>query len=150
MTSVIENLIVEYKTTKKNLEEKVQAEFSKLFTDFFAKYDDVELVRFAAFTPYFNDGEPCIYGVNDMECVLKSQEDTEDYDRDSYGYGENGCTDSSWGAGIPWPSEEMKNDFAAIAKAVRQIPDEIMEGALGEGLHIITRDGIETQEYDHD
>lgn len=43
--------------------------------------EGVEAVRWTGFTPYFCDGDPCVYGINDPYIrVIGTEKDEEDYE----------------------------------------------------------------------
>ena len=52
--------------SKKNVEQKPGEEFLPLL-DAVLKCDRVHSVRWSQYTPYFNDGDACVFGVNDFE-----------------------------------------------------------------------------------
>lgn len=136
----IDTLLEKYKTTKLELSKEVKSEFSKLFENFFAKYPEVNHIKFTAFTPYFNDGDACVFSVNDLDLYLVTPEELEE-DDEVYHYGET-YYDLEDG--------EFKKDFNEVRKEVAKIPDEIFKDAFGEGLFIVNREGVTVEEYDHD
>lgn len=89
-------------------------------------------VVITAYTPYFNDGDPCEYGICSVE-GFKS-EDFDDY-QNFYDYPDETL---SW--------EEMRDITSFIEGA-----QEIFELIFGEGLFVISADGsFHEEEYDHD
>jgi hypothetical protein len=49
-----------------------EEEFKGWFAEFFRLYPFVTQVRWVQYTPYFNDGEPCEFGVHDPELELSA------------------------------------------------------------------------------
>lgn len=49
------------------------------FKKFFESWPEVEAIRWAQYTPYFNDGEPCVFGVNNATVKLVGDEDDGEY-----------------------------------------------------------------------
>lgn len=42
--------------------------------------DGVEKIRWHQYTPYFNDGDPCVFGVSSPQVLLTGDEDEGDFD----------------------------------------------------------------------
>lgn len=59
------------KELKAFLKENGQKMILESFRDFFAKYPMVEKVSWAQYTPHFNDGEPCVFGVNEPQARVR-------------------------------------------------------------------------------
>lgn len=51
---------------KANSREAVQ----EVLAEFFASAKDVESIRWKQYTPYFNDGDPCVFGLHGVEAKL--------------------------------------------------------------------------------
>ena len=49
-----------------------EEDFKGWFTEFFALYPMVTTIRWTQFTPYFNDGEPCVFSVNEPEIEVSA------------------------------------------------------------------------------
>jgi hypothetical protein len=93
----------------------------KHFTEYFEANPEVEAVKWAQYTPYFNDGEPCEFTVHDPETKLVGDGD---YDYDYGGPGQ---------------------------KLIDEVPTEVMLAVFGDHTEIVaTRQGFEVTEYDHD
>lgn len=71
------------------MQEKSKELMKEVFRDFFEKYEEpVECIFWTAYTPYFKDGEACEFSVNEINILLKDDEDACDYegsDLDSLG-----------------------------------------------------------------
>jgi len=79
-----ENLQKQIFSLKEQMREKSKDLMQAAFASFFEKYSDVvENVFWSQYTPYFNDGESCEFGVYDIFLTLKS--DAEDEDDDGEG-----------------------------------------------------------------
>ena len=63
------------------LEEKVNKESKKLITkgfkDLFKKYPDLKSFSWTQYTPYFNDGDECIFGANTEYLSINASEEEE-------------------------------------------------------------------------
>lgn len=70
---------------KAEIQEKSRELMKEAFREFFEKYDDVvDHIFWTQYAPYFNDGEECIFSVNDIWCVLKKDIENPDEDYDEY------------------------------------------------------------------
>lgn len=153
---------------KAKLIEELRPSFKSIFESFFDKYKDVTGVRWKQYTPYFNDGEPCEFSVHSLEYLRNDAKDDDgDYEDgwmlaasswlfenphdDKDGYKARRRKELS----EPWGSEEkyveFNNDFNELDDAIQNIPEDVMQDLFGDHAEIIvTRDGIEVEEYSHD
>lgn len=135
----------------------------------------VAAVRWRQYTPYFNDGDPCEFGVGEFylrpgdplaaEGVDPERDDDEDvYDDDSddeesgsYGDGFQDVSDltRTWDPIKNWFVDlAVPHPGAAPLQALNDVSDHF-ENALREGFgdHAIitaTRDGFQVEEYSHE
>lgn len=66
---------------KSEMQEKSKVLMKEAFRDFFEKYEDVvENIFWTQYTPWFNDGETCEFGVNEVCLTIKGDEDVYDYE----------------------------------------------------------------------
>jgi hypothetical protein len=157
--SNLETFITAYNEAKKTMEKAVKRDFATLFTNFFDKYPQADKIMFTAYAPYFNDGEPCVFNAHldyaqlffTQECYPETEnmdeDEFDDYVREMFS-NEEGAMIYSQAAG--WPSAEMKNDFGDLVDLLQTIPEEALETSFGEGLYIVTRNGVYIDEYSHD
>jgi hypothetical protein len=97
------------------------------FIEFFEKRPDVFAVRWTQYTPHFNDGEPCVFGLHGIY-VFPTQEASEDK--------ENEYNFDCWG-------EEPETSLNKI--------EEILESVFGDHAEVtVTREKITSEEYEHD
>lgn len=52
-----------------------EAALKASFVEFFAAYPEVEAIKWQQYTPYFNDGEACYFGVCEPEIKLTTKSD---------------------------------------------------------------------------
>lgn len=97
---------------------------------FFDKITDLEGISVNGYTPYFNDGEPCEFSINEPQYKLK---DMDEYD---------------W----LWSSDEAFNKaITEVFDTVFCYPDALFQLAFDDHFEvIITRDNAVVEEYDHD
>lgn len=136
---------------EEKLENEGEAAVKELFKEFFEANPRVESVKWTQYTPYFNDGDTCTFGVNEMYLGLNAgpgedDEDAEEQDDDDY---EDDDGMSAWSLSRS-ENPEMKALGEAL-KGLHVIPDDVMESVFGDHVRIIaTRNGFDVEEYSHD
>lgn len=69
---------------RSQMQEKSKELMKEAFREFFEKYEEpVECIFWAQYTPYFNDGDACEFRVNEINILLKDDEDACDYEGSS-------------------------------------------------------------------
>ncbi|MGW4528849.1 hypothetical protein [Amycolatopsis sp. NPDC004378] len=115
--------------------------------------ETVEAVRWSQFTPYFMDGEPCIFGVQQVEVKLAGD--------DTAGYGEDGYISAGEmveyrrsGSGY---SGTVRPQYEHLYQALRTLDDELdhfedfLHASFGDHAQVTaTRDGFHIEDFDHD
>lgn len=134
--SILKSLTKKLETLKKELQKEGKEAFSLATADLFLNHPPLKSFGWKQYTPYFNDGDPCVFRV----CSDPDINGVDGYDL----YEDEqvpGYTDY----------ESMDSVRDDIDQLINALPDEIMETIFGEGRVTIHRDGtIETEEYDHD
>lgn len=115
-------------TAKKIFEGEIKKEFRKCADEIFREFPDITSFSWRQYTPHFNDGDRCEFGVYADEPNING----EDY----YDY-------------------VNENDDAdilqtMISSLVYAIPYDTLDSMFGEGEIVVTRTSIETEDYDHD
>jgi hypothetical protein len=149
MSLLIKTLVAEYNKTKKEFMEKARNALRGAFNEFFDANPEIGQVVWTQYTPYFNDGDECVFSVHDMFFNFVTfdgePEDYEDDDADCYGasfYSYKGETD---------PISEQRAAFKNFTHAIRGLPDEIFKDSFGDHVKVIAnRDGFNIQEYEHE
>jgi hypothetical protein len=142
--------INEYMRRKEELEKFAQENGRKVLLDgfraFFAANPLVGAVHWAQYTPHFNDGDPCTFGVGELmlKPIEDDEEQNEDDDEDDEDY-YNGCT-PSWKA-----TGALKEAYEGLRELTR-LPNEIFETAFGDHVKVtVHRDEtVEVDDYEHD
>lgn len=152
MSSSINDLVIEYNKTKKEFTEKAQNAMRIAFGEFFAANPDIDQIAWTQYTPHFNDGDECIFGVNDMFFTLT----TDNTDLADLSYEDE--DDSCYGASF-WSADkkevdliaEQRQAFAQFKKEINTLPDEIFKNSFGDHVKVIaTKNGFDVEEYEHD
>jgi len=157
-------IMTDYAKKNEELQKQIQElqeqmrENSKLLLEdqakqFFEKYDWLESYAWTQYAPYFNDGDPCYFSVNNW---------AEDIKINGYGYYDitEGDLDVPEWIDEDWNlTEEGKiiverNLEAAkeIAKFLETLDDGFLECTFGsDSIVTVTKNGIESEHYgDHD
>lgn len=138
------------KKQKEELTAALRKDFAPLFSDLFSKSKIVKSFGWNQYTPYFNDGEECVFGVNADYIYINGryEEDfngEDDFFNETHGWGQNKV-------GNPFYIKEEAEVFQQIKEILKSIPDEFYRNLFGDHVTVTVKsDGtIETEEYDHD
>lgn len=63
----LDRLIKVVEDAKREIQEKGASALKELFSEFFKAHPEARSIVWTQYTPYFNDGEPCVFGVGDLE-----------------------------------------------------------------------------------
>jgi hypothetical protein len=148
----LESLVNEYAELRKNFSEKMQNEFKKEIAVLFKNIPDLQTIKWNQYTPYFNDGDPCVFSVHgavfsNAPSELVSSWGDLDSEDDSHW-----CFPGDYNS----ISKESKDMMKTISRAVCSSEmEDVMLAMFGDHVKVtITRDNdgisIETEDYDHD
>jgi hypothetical protein len=126
----------------------------------------VEAVRWEQYTPYFNDGDPCVFGIGEVRVKVAGHEEGGDYDDgflssyDTYTYERNEDGQIDWGNNpkqIPLEFAGISaNDLkAAIIRAEKKAfngqHNVLLAREFGDHAQVTaTKDGFNVEYYEHD
>lgn len=132
-----------FEEKKKALVAELQKDFPSIFKPIFDKSKLINSIGWTQYTPYFNDGEECIFSVNNGDLYINGYDE---YDTKWYSW--------SWGKedapdGVNKEECAIINEFKEV---LQSIPDEFYKDLFGDHAKVtINRGGtIETDEYEHD
>lgn len=148
-----------YENLTSQLKQKGTEKLKEVFKLFWEKNPEVKTISWTQYAPYFNDGDACIFRVNEVYFSNSENPEQVDEDDDLYDEETGVWTASAWYFGwwekeypdrkIPINMDNAKNlgDFLQ-SNAMR----DIMEMMFGPDNRVIaTRDGFKTEEYErHD
>lgn len=152
MSTSIETLVAEYTKTKEEFVEKSKNAMRTAFNEFFDANPDIDKITWTQYTPYFNDGDPCVFGVQEMYFTL--DKDEVDINELDYQDEEYRCySDFFWddnGKRFD-PVAEYRAEFKKFTQQIGKLPDEIFLNTFGDHVRVIaSRSGFDVQEYEHD
>jgi hypothetical protein len=102
----------------------------------FTAYPNVKAIGWTQYTPYFNDGEPCVFSVNDLYVC------DETCNIDSYDI-------YSWNE--VWRGGDDKYPLIAEVAGILQNAEDILLMMFGDHVKVVaTPNGIDVEEYDHE
>jgi hypothetical protein len=121
---------------KEEYEAKIKAEGEAALKEglksFFEANPNIEAVRWTQYTPHFNDGDACVFGVHEPSAQLKGSEDFQD-------------------------EYDIRKEHPAEAKALSELEgllesaEDVLETVLGDHSRItVTGDKVDIEEYEHD
>lgn len=162
---------------KKQMQQELQTEFTGALAELFDAYPFVTSLSFTAYTPMFNDGDECTYSANHGDCDINGYDR---YNDSVNGEGENvirnaretiyveepnpeyDCNYRGWEGNKRDKTKHVKKpnpDFnplyeeavEAFRSALAVVDDDNWEQMVGDHVKVtITREGITTDEYDHE
>jgi hypothetical protein len=119
-------LVEEINVLKKELTAKAKQGLMSCLIELFQQHPEVKSLQFAAYTPYFNDGDECTYW-----CTAHYATVNNDYNEDD---------------------QDVSKSVADIFRdALAQLDNETWKQIVGDhALVTITPQGINIAEYDHE
>lgn len=146
-------MVEEMEKVKKEFQEKGKEILKKSFKSFFEAVPAVKAITWTQYTPYFNDGEACVFGVGDMRALSKKSYKA--WKGDGGGYAEEFAVASSWGSYKDEENKDLtKEEYEATQKFIKNISklsDDIFEDMFGDHVEVTaTKKGFEVEEYNHD
>lgn len=141
----------EYEVLKKDFQKRGQEILKKSFSSFFEAYPKVKAITWTQYTPYFNDGEACVFGVGDMWVLSKKS--YEDWQEEGGGYAEE------YDVIRPYIEDkyedeltkEEKKNINVFVRTIQALSDDLYLDMFGDHVYVIaTRKGFKVEEYEHD
>lgn len=130
---------------KKEAEKALLDEFKAVFE----RHPEIQVITWTQYTPYFMDGDTCEFTVHDVyvsdniECSHWGEFEEEDEDKEvsSFVYQAYDLrTKAGW-----------DDVYELLQFMETELGHDILEFSLGDHVLVrVTRDGIETRDYDHD
>ena len=139
---------------RKRFQEKKQKMFKETFKQFFENNPAVTAVKWTQYTPFYNDGDPCKFRVNDPIFTNASEDDMDNVSVWGEYEGEN---ESVWVAYF-YEIKKLNVDGLNVADAELLIEmmcstkmEDIVENLFGDHVQVTaTREGFDVHDYDHD
>lgn len=151
--SNLDTLMEEYTKAKRQFQQEAIKLLKQEFKSFFEDVPEVKVIKWSQYTPYFNDGDPCVFGVNDP--TFSNADDTDLVSAwGAYEGDEDDGTVFAFQGTYDMP-ETLKSKQARLESLSQMICSEAMQDVLLDafGDHTVvtvTPAGIVTEQYDHD
>lgn len=151
MTTVLGREVTGTITREHKADQWSSEKFEELLNAVFA-FEEVESIRWHQYTPYFNDGEACIFGVH--ECSIKFTDNDESGD---YGDGyvdKHEMADHPNGYRQPAVArsgfESIYPVFVELSDSLEHFEDFFEESFGDHAVVTATRTGFNVEFYEHD
>ena len=135
LLSLVQDYDAKVKAMRDELSNEFKTQFKTISTEIFAKYPEILKFGWTQYTPYFNDGDPCVFHYNAMYV----------------------CTDPETADGSIYEWEEMYGSNAkkypelAEFEKVLSSSEDILLAMFGDHVQVtVTPVGIDVDEYEHD
>lgn len=154
LQTAFDKLLNEQRELQKKFQTTAQALFKETTKEFFDKNPNVTGIVWTQYTPYFNDGDTCEFGVNDA--TFTNAPDPENIRWDEYEGDEETAADGSeiftWGGWGDVPeglNVEMCRAFSRMICSSEM--EDVMKAMFGDHVKVVaTREGFDVDDYDHD
>ena len=157
MNKAIVDYIAKANEAKAALEKIGKDAVKELFNDFFAANPNVTALMWTQYTPYFNDGDSCDFGVNDVSAStsdiagLDPEEilsNCSGYDDDDIEVGDKRVTfESAWGIEDEGLKKQLESISSVLCGPLEQVCLQVFDDHQ---KILVTRDGVFQTEYSHD
>ncbi|KAA2242857.1 hypothetical protein F0L74_10030 [Chitinophaga agrisoli] len=136
----IKQSLAEFEEKKKAYVAELQKEFPGIIQPLLLQCDQIKSISWTQYTPYFNDGDECTFGVHNDDLEVNGQDL---YDLEGY--------ELSYSRKDREPSQ-LERAVDDIRSALSEIPDDFYLALFGNHVKVtINRDGtIEKEEYEHE
>jgi hypothetical protein len=164
--STLQNLALikeELESSRQKLNEKFKKEIIGVFENFFKSYPAVYGFAWLQYTPYFNDGDECVFNMHDVYAFYDTEtvrQAFEDGDA-SLAYGEmekdgnvvdTSTYDYSRGYSAKERQERVLTEVEKVVDtfttALAQFEDEMRYAFGDHSVVFVTRNGVDVQDYD--
>lgn len=147
----IDELVSEFTAVQKEFQTKAQKAMKKAFKEFFDSNPRVTSICWTQYTPYFNDGDECVFRLHEMFASIGEtpKDEKHEYIEDR---------SNVFTPGGKWKDDEFNKEyeqeiknFAAFSKLMYKLPNDIFEQSFGNHIEVTaTREGFSIEEYDHE
>lgn len=154
VSTLIESMNAEMAETRKRFQERMREVFKDAFKQFFADNPEVTCVSWRQYTPYFNDGDPCVF-----RCYADYAAFTNATDYTNVRWGEyDGDGEGVWvldrdygGSDEELMPKGLSTKADKFCMLLGKIDTDVFLQTFGDHCIVYaTRDGFETSEYEHD
>lgn len=159
VVSVMADVIKEYDDLATKTRAILQEKMKILFDKFFETHPQVNTIYWVQYTPYFNDGDECIFRVGDVSFSTTVWNDIErSYEEDDEGAilhrGRYECIDGNW-THIPFVYEDdptLGMDMMSLESILsKNTNKEVVLAMFGDHVFVRAhRGGFEIDDFEHE
>lgn len=151
LNEAFDKLVEEQQALQLKFQTQAQTLFKGITKEFFEKNPQVKAIMWNQYTPYFNDGDECVFSVNDPSYTNAEGEDLEDFT--NWGEYDGDNTEvwawEGWGSAPEGINIKPLQEFSRIVCS--EAMTDVMRAMFGDHVHVVaTIDGFSVDEYDHD
>lgn len=139
---------------KANYQKRGREIFKLAFKEFFDANPEANVVGWHQYTPYFNDGEECIFNCHAEFAFVSNAKDYDNIHWGEYSGDEENVWISDGDNGdfnaelIP---ESVTKNIKALRRLLSKIDDDVFLGMFDNHVQVFaTREGFAVREYSHD
>lgn len=156
MTSRYEELKAQRDILRTQLQDAAKAHFTELAASVFAEHPVLESFSWTQYTPYFNDGDECVFSTHTdspkMTFVTKlvdgPAEDHQEQDGKTF-YDKRGYTGIHAVPGFPNTPQEKAG--CSVVDFLAAFDDADLKDMFGDHIEVtVRRDGVDVDEYEHE
>lgn len=138
------------KKKKEDLDQEVKSFFNEFIKNVFLEFPELVLISWAQYTPYFNDGDPCIFRVHDAKISFNAYSSDDELDTDEYIEHE----ELFYPVFDNWSIPEEKTKYKKLLTDIDNMLSEVssyLQDIFGDHAEVLAfKDKIVVTEYDHD
>lgn len=153
----IDKVLTDYEEMMNEVQKTLRAKMKDVFKAFFDSYPEVKTIHWTQYAPYFNDGDECVFGVNQPYFTRTEHAELEDREH-AWGEGDDGIIETRvWdevsrryvAANIDPNLIRDMDTFTGILQS--GVNEAVMQAMFGNHVWVKAhRDGFEVDDYDHD
>jgi hypothetical protein len=133
---------------RKAIEEQAREQAKSILApglqQFMTDHPEVAALRWSQYTPYFNDGDPCVFSVGELYYKLVGGDEEAGDEEDGFEYL------SSYGKPAEFAQQPWYKALEELSSALSGSEDELL-AAFGDHVQVIvTKAGVDVEEYSHD
>jgi len=132
----------EMEVFKKEFQEKGKVLFNEILKSVWEEIPEINSFGWTQYTPYFNDGDECVFSVNEVS-VVNGDREYDDADEWTNGFWKR----------YDWREENREWEIKQqLDKFIQTAPEDVLREIYGDHVEVIVfRDGTsEVEEYEHD
>ena len=156
ITKKFNSLIDTHRRLRQQYQIEAQSLLKDLAKEFFQNYPEIKLISWTQYTPYFNDGDTCVFRVNDV--YFSNAEGNEVDNITAWGEYE-GKTEGIFSStmwGMKYEKITLPEATSAACEDVSSIINssemrDVLQEMFGDHVSIqLTANGFNVSEFDHD